>query len=163
MTLILFFLSGFSGLVYQVLWLRLLGLQFGVTAYAATAVLTCFMGGLAIGSLLADKIASHTDKPLMWYGFLEIGVGITALVGPPSIYALIFLSILMGASFPLIVKSLQKPALAYGINTAGAIAGASVTGFYLIGNVGMQISFWIAATLNIIVGLVALWQAKRQF
>ena len=161
MILLLFFLSGFSGLVYQVLWLRLLGLQFGVTVYAATAVLACFMGGLAIGSWLADEIIRRTNRPLLWYGLLEIGVGLIALVGPPSIYALIFLSILMGASLPLIVKTLQKPALAYATNTTGAILGAAITGFYLIGNVGIQASFWIAAALNILVGVSALWLTKK--
>ena len=52
---VLFFLSGACALVYQVLWLRLLGLVFGVTILAATTVLASFMGGLAIGSLVAGR------------------------------------------------------------------------------------------------------------
>jgi spermidine synthase len=40
MTAVLVFISGFSALVYQILWLRLLGLVFGVTVYAASTVLT---------------------------------------------------------------------------------------------------------------------------
>ena len=46
----LFFLSGACGLVYQVVWLRQLTLIFGATAYATSAVLSTFMGGLALGS-----------------------------------------------------------------------------------------------------------------
>jgi spermidine synthase len=46
----LFFLSGAAALVYQVAWLRMISLVFGVTVYAASAVLTSFMGGLALGS-----------------------------------------------------------------------------------------------------------------
>jgi spermidine synthase len=45
----LFFGSGASALIYQVLWLRLLGLVFGVTVYAASTVWASFMAGLAIG------------------------------------------------------------------------------------------------------------------
>src|SRR4026207_155048 len=45
----LFFCSGMSALIYQVLWLRLLGLVFGVTTYAASTVWAVFMAGLAIG------------------------------------------------------------------------------------------------------------------
>src|SRR2546423_2549647 len=46
---ILFFCSGISALIYQVLWMRLLGLTFGVTIYAAATVSASFMAGLAAG------------------------------------------------------------------------------------------------------------------
>ena len=51
--------SGAAGLTYQVLWLRLLSLVFGVTAYAASTVLAGFMAGLAIGSLVAGRVAAR--------------------------------------------------------------------------------------------------------
>ena len=54
----LVFGSGASALIYQVLWLRLLALVFGVTVYAATAVLASFMAGLALGSALAGRLAT---------------------------------------------------------------------------------------------------------
>ncbi len=47
-----FFLSGATGLVYQVVWLRMLGLIFGHTAHAITTVLAAFMAGLALGSFV---------------------------------------------------------------------------------------------------------------
>jgi len=50
---VFFFCSGLSALVYQVLWLRMLGWVFGVTIYAASAVWATFMAGLAIGSYAA--------------------------------------------------------------------------------------------------------------
>lgn len=55
----LLFLSGISALVYQVLWLRLLSLTFGVTTHAASTVLASFMGGLrsAASSPAASPIA----------------------------------------------------------------------------------------------------------
>jgi len=39
-----FFLWGATGLVYQVVWLRILGLVFGHTVYATTSVLSAFYG-----------------------------------------------------------------------------------------------------------------------
>lgn len=61
---VLFLLSGFSALVYQVLWLRLLSLVFGVTVHAASTVLAAFMAGLALGSLAAARCArsSATER-----------------------------------------------------------------------------------------------------
>lgn len=47
---VLFFGSGACAVVYQVMWLRLLALVFGVTVYAASTVLASFMAGLALGS-----------------------------------------------------------------------------------------------------------------
>ena len=52
---LLFVCSGACGLTYQVLWLRLLALVFGVTVHAASTVLASFMAGLALGSLLAER------------------------------------------------------------------------------------------------------------
>ena len=66
---LLFFMSGASALVYQVVWLRLLSLVFGVTVYAASAVLTSFMAGLALGSWgggkLADRLRSRICVPAL--------------------------------------------------------------------------------------------------
>lgn len=49
------FLTGASAFVYQLLWVRLLGLIFGVTVYAASTVLASFMAGLAAGSAVIGK------------------------------------------------------------------------------------------------------------
>ena len=74
--------SGFSALVYQVLWLRLLGLVFGVTVHAASTVLAAFMGGLAIGSLLSGRIADRVRVPLRWLGGVELMIAASALATP---------------------------------------------------------------------------------
>ncbi len=55
----LFFLSGFSGLVYQVIWVRLFGNVFGNTVYSAAVVTAVFMGGLGLGSYLAGIYADR--------------------------------------------------------------------------------------------------------
>ena len=68
---VLFFLSGTSALIYQVLWLRLLGLVFGVTVYAASTVWAVFMAGLAVGSVLGGRAADRVRRPLVWLGVAE--------------------------------------------------------------------------------------------
>ena len=79
---LLFLLSGFSALVYQVVWLRSLSLIFGVTVYAASTVLTSFMGGLALGSWLGGRAADRLRRPLFGFAAVEIGIGLFALAVP---------------------------------------------------------------------------------
>lgn len=78
----LFLLSGFSGLVYQVIWTRMLVLVFGGTTMATSTVLAIFMGGLAAGSFIAGHFADRIKRTLLWYGLLEAAIGIWALVTP---------------------------------------------------------------------------------
>src|SRR3990172_1537503 len=53
--LALFFLSGACGLVYEVVWMRMLTLVFGATAFATAAILSTFFAGLALGSFHFGK------------------------------------------------------------------------------------------------------------
>jgi spermidine synthase len=77
-----FFLSGGTGLIYEVLWTRMLGLVFGHTVFAITTVLAAFMAGLGLGSYLLGKIADRHAHPLRLYGLLEVGIGVYALLTP---------------------------------------------------------------------------------
>jgi spermidine synthase len=196
---VLFFCSGACALVYQVMWLRLLALVFGVTVYAASTVLASFMGGLAIGSYSAGRIAGSLRSPLRAFGFLEIGIGLSALATPlvleavkqawiawqPSLPSSLFVltlarfvaafavlivpTTLMGATLPIVMRSAlvadavtsTRIGLLYAINTGGAIVGALVAGFYLISTLGVARSFEIAATVNALIGLVAIFASTR--
>ena len=80
LVLTLFFFSGACGLVYQIVWVRMLTQVFGTTATAVGVVLAAFMSGLALGSWLLGKAADRNPNPLRFYAFLEIGIGLTALV-----------------------------------------------------------------------------------
>jgi spermidine synthase len=89
-SLLLFFLGGVSALVYEVTWVRLLSLSFGVSVYAVSAVLTAFMGGLALGSWLFGRLAARIDGRgapygtlLRLYGLIQLGVGVCALLSSP--------------------------------------------------------------------------------
>lgn len=90
--LLCFFASGASGLIYQVVWVRELVLIFGATTFAASTVLTAFMGGLALGSYYFGRRTQRLARPLKMYGFLELGIGVYGLLVPmifaalPSIY-----------------------------------------------------------------------------
>ena len=78
----LFLLSGASGLVYQVVWLRMLTRSFGVTVHAVTTVVAIFMGGLAIGSLLAGRLARGRSA-LRVYGVIELLIALSAALSTP--------------------------------------------------------------------------------
>jgi spermidine synthase len=80
--LLLFFVSGSCGLVYEVVWMRMLTLVFGATALATSAILASFFAGLALGSLAFGRAADRTRNPLALYAFLEAGVAIFAFVMP---------------------------------------------------------------------------------
>jgi predicted membrane-bound spermidine synthase len=75
----LFFLSGASGLVYQVIWVRLLTRVFGTTTFAVSALLAAFMGGLGLGSYVAARFLVRRRSPLLLFGLLELGVGVYAV------------------------------------------------------------------------------------
>ena len=77
-----FFLSGAAGLIYQVVWTRMLTQIFGNTTYAIATVLSAFMAGLAIGSYLFGKIADRGKNDFLLYGILEAGVGIYGFAVP---------------------------------------------------------------------------------
>lgn len=91
-----FFLSGATGLIYEVLWARMLGLVFGATTLAVSTVLAAFMGGLALGSALAGRKGAGVRRPVRAYGLLEIGIALYALAVPllfsvvDNLYALIW-------------------------------------------------------------------------
>jgi spermidine synthase len=77
-----FIFSGATGLIYEVLWARMLGLVFGATTLAVSTVLAAFMGGLALGSALAGRLGCRIKRPLSAYGWLEIGIAIYAILVP---------------------------------------------------------------------------------
>ena len=77
----LFFVSGASGLVYQVVWTRQFGNVFGYTVYSAALVTSVFMGGLGVGGYVMGRLADarfRTDAswPLRAYAASEWGIAL---------------------------------------------------------------------------------------
>jgi spermidine synthase len=72
--IILFFFSGMSALIYEILWLKELGLLFGNASYAMATTLAAFFWGLAVGSYQWGKRVYTYNNPLKLYALLELGV-----------------------------------------------------------------------------------------
>jgi spermidine synthase len=80
------FLSGIGALIFETLWLRLSGLAFGNSVWAAALILSSFMAGLALGSALAASSKIRRWRPLHFYAVLEVLVafsGCTIVFGLP--------------------------------------------------------------------------------
>ncbi|HEV2670332.1 MAG TPA: fused MFS/spermidine synthase, partial [Gemmatimonadales bacterium] len=79
---VLFFLSGATGLVYQLLWVRLLYQSFGSTIESVTTVVCAFLGGLGLGAWWLGRHADRHRRPAELYGWLEIGIAICGVGSP---------------------------------------------------------------------------------
>ena len=77
-----FFISGACGLVYEVAWLRVMGLIFGNTTFATSTVLAGYMAGLGLGALWWGKRIDKGGNPVRIYANLEVGIGVFALLTP---------------------------------------------------------------------------------
>lgn len=82
-----FFISGFCSLVYEVVWLRLVVAQFGVTTPMVSIMLSVFMAGLGLGSWGGGKLAQRLRNreatvALRLYAGLELVIGLSALIVP---------------------------------------------------------------------------------
>lgn len=158
LVLLLFFSSGATALVYEVLWSKFLSTMLGSTVQAQTVVLAVFMGGLAIGNRVFGKRSVSVRNPLLVYGVLEIAIGIYAYlfrwiyktadwtfvaVGSNfadasmvllalklviSIALLLLPTILMGGTLPVIAAWIQK--------RPGFESGARVGIFYAVNSLG---------------------------
>ena len=82
------FLSGTGALIFETLWLRLSGLAFGNSIWAAALILSSFMMGLALGNALAASSRIRRWRPLHLYAVLELLVaffGCTIVFGLPIV------------------------------------------------------------------------------
>src|SRR5271166_1781507 len=84
---VFFVVSGFCGLVYEIVWLRLAMASFGVTTALASIVISMFMAGLGLGSWGAGAFTRRAltlDGPriLRIYSIAELCVGISSMAVP---------------------------------------------------------------------------------
>ncbi len=82
---ICFFLSGVTGLTYEILWSRMIVKIIGGAPFAVSIVLTVFMGGLGLGSYIAGRTIDRIKKPgnlVRLYGALELVIGLYGLALP---------------------------------------------------------------------------------
>ena len=74
------FISGASALVYQLIWVRLLGLVFGVSSFAVATVVAVFLLGLGLGSYFFGRWSERARDPLRIYLYVELGIAATSLI-----------------------------------------------------------------------------------
>jgi len=138
----LYAMSGLVSLAYEVLWARMLTLQFGVSTFGVVLTVTAFMAGLGGGSLWGARRAASLKNPLRLFALLEFAIAIYALLLPAlsqvlgvwaehlaeevslagwfglqAVVALLLLTLpalAMGAGFPLVLRALEKTPLSLG-------------------------------------------------
>jgi len=198
-----FLLSGFAGLLYQIVWMRLFSATFGTSELAVAIVLAGYMGGLSIGAAVAARYIDRVSRPVLLYGLLEGGIALSALavpwlisatghllvrlvghqpippsaadVGQPLFFGLAAMLImlvptgLMGATLPLLARYAvnrdrdlgRRVSILYTTNTVGAIAGAVLTGFYLLPTLGLRGTSWVGIAVNALILVAACGLASQ--
>ena len=161
--LIIFFASGFSALLYQVIWQRMLGFFSGADVYSVTIIVAAYMAGMGIGSLtggyLADRLSRRGNLAL--FASVELGIALFALgskglyydwlyqrlahlaSSPPLMAAVLFFSLLiptfcMGVSLPALARALTR-SIEMAAGTIGALYGVNTLG----AAVGAGVTTWI--------------------
>ena len=157
-----FFTSGCAALLYQVIWQRMLAIFSGADVYSATIVVSAFMAGLGIGSLVgghvADRVSERTS--LVLFGIAELAVAAFGILSTPLYYdvlyarighlnitpgpmaAILFVSLLwptffMGASLPLLARALTRQ-IENAASTVGALYGLNTLGAAM----GAMVATW---------------------
>jgi spermidine synthase len=153
----LYFFSGVSALVYEIVWARMLGLIVGAAVGGWAAVLVAYMGGMALGSFFGGRIADRARRPLIVFALCEASIGIFGAVSPAMLHlvqklcaglpllfgtstgaysvtrliiavgVLIIPTMLMGATFPIISRVVAAKDRPFG-RDLGVIYAANTIG-----------------------------------
>ncbi len=83
-----FILSGIAALIYQTAWTRQFAIVFGTSELAVATVLAAYMGGLALGAWLAERLLPKVTRPVLTYALLEIGIAAGAIFAVPALLSL---------------------------------------------------------------------------
>ena len=179
----IFFISGFSALIYQVCWQRMLFTGFGVDLTSITMIVSVFMAGLGIGAFFGGRIADwFPNKIIMIFCMIEMGIGLfglisyslimglqhtlihanTLLLGTATFFLLLFPTFLMGTTLPLLTSFFnqfitnigESIGTLYFYNTLGAALGSLATGFVLLNHLTLSQSTYLAASLNITISIL---------
>ncbi|MDP2702979.1 MAG: fused MFS/spermidine synthase, partial [Candidatus Rokubacteria bacterium] len=180
-------ISGAVSMLYEVGWTRALALAIGSSTYAFTSMLLAFLVGIAGGSALYSRLSPARRISPAAFALLQAGIGVatgaTILLfeRAPEMFlvalrwsaapefvqfaqfavsagALLFSSLLIGATFPCAVAVVaqnrtdigRQVGRLYGANTLGAIVGSIVAGFILMPIVGTQATLKAGAAVNLL-------------
>jgi spermidine synthase len=180
----LFFASGMPALIYQVVWQRALFAIYGVNVESVAVVVSAFMLGLGLGSLLGGRLSARFPRHgILLFGACEMGVAVFGILslrifhwaasftaGSGLLHVILFSllllllpTMLMGATLPLLVEHLVgrsgrvglSVSRLYFVNTLGSAVACYFCAQFLLRDYGLSGSVRIAAGLNVIVGLTA--------
>ena len=178
----IFFISGFSALIYQVCWQRLLFTGFGVDLTSVTIIISIFMVGLGVGAFYGGRVADKfKGNTIFIFCLIEFLIGVFGFFSNKLILflqdhfvysgilklsflnfiLLLFPTFLMGSTLPLLTSFFnnflnnvgESIGVLYFYNTLGAGFGALGTGFIFFNYIGLSETIYIAATLNMIVAI----------
>lgn len=178
----IFFISGFSALIYQIAWQRMLFQAFGIDLESITIIIAVFMAGLGIGGYCGGRIADRAgQKILLIFALAELGIGLFGFASPTLIHfvrdlvllsstpvialanfmLLLFPTFLMGSTLPLLTSYLNKLSSntgenigwLYFTNTIGAAVSCLMMGFVFFYFVGLSQVIYIAALINVLIAV----------
>ncbi len=188
---IAFFVSGFAALLYQIVWQRVLFSVVGINIESVTVVVSAFLMGLGLGSVIGGAISRDPRRsPLLSFALIELAMGVFGSVSVPlfrsagdrlldlspavtagATFSLVVApTLLLGSTLPLLVASRvrrsgnvgQSVAMLYCVNTLGSAVAALLSVIVLLATLGLKGTSWLAAFLNLSVGVTALQLARRE-
>ena len=188
---IAFFVSGFAALLYQIVWQRVLFAVVGINIESVTVVVSAFLLGLGLGSVMGGAISRDPRRrPLLAFALIELAMGLLGSVSVPlfrsagdrlidfspaitaaaTFLLVVAPTLLLGSTLPLLVASRvrqtgnvgQSVGMLYCVNTLGSAVAALLSAVVVLGTLGLRGTSWLAAILNIGVGLTALRLARGE-
>jgi spermidine synthase len=181
---LLFLVSGVAALIYQIVWQRVLFAAYGVNIESVTIIVSVFMFGLGVGSLVGGMLTRRFPSHLLLlFVICEAAIGCFGVASLPLIrwvteatvygslltlslvsYALLCLpTIFMGATLPILVGYLhghnhhigKSVGVLYCLNTLGSALASLLTVDVLFRFLGQQSTVFIAAAFNFLVAGLA--------
>jgi len=154
-----------TSMIYEVAWVRMFTLNFGITVYVSSVVIAAFMGGISIGAYLATLSKSDSSK---LFRNLQVILGVYSfilLLTYKYIFSLVLVFIfiliptsIIGASYFLINKILLKQnreiGIIYAVDTICGGTGSLMAGFIMLPFLGIQMTVILTASLNVLIAIV---------
>lgn len=188
---LLFFCSGVSAIIYQIVWQRVLFASFGTDIESITIIVSVFMLGLGLGSLIGGAMSNASERKLINYFIaFETSIGLFGLISIPLIeyvsqltfglsegwlpvivFAILMIpTFAMGATLPVLVTYLFKQTKSVGssvtrlyyINTLGSAIGCLVTVGILFVLGTRQTTIYFAAFLNFTIAFVTYINTRKK-
>lgn len=186
----LFFFSGFAAIIYQIVWQRLLYASFGTNIEAITIIVSVFMFGLGLGSLLGGYLSKRYNQRLIQlFVSIEIAIGLFGVSSkfliaevsklfvnyhdkalPLIIFMLLCIpTMAMGATFPILVAYIFKSnqsveesvSKLYYINTLGSALACFLTVGLLFVFFTLSQVLLVAACINFLVAIISFLYSKK--